>query len=48
MEPPMIVTCRLREMSESIAVEGDASPPASISSAYTGKLSFEYGLFHIS
>lgn len=48
IEPPTTVICRLRESSDSIIVEGDASPPASISSAYTGKLAFEYGLFHIS
>lgn len=48
MDPPTIVIFRLRESSDNIAVEGDALPPASISSAYTGKLSFEYGLFHIS
>jgi len=48
MEPPIIVTFKERETSDSIAVEGDAFPPASMSSAYKGKLSFEYGLFHIS
>lgn len=48
IEPPSIVICSLRATSDSIEDDGDASPPASISSAYTGKLSFEYGLFHIS
>lgn len=48
IEPPIIVIFRLREISDNILVEGDASPPASMSSAYTGKLSLEYGLFHIS
>ena len=33
IEPPMIVISRRLETSESIAVEGEASPPASISSA---------------
>lgn len=36
-----MVILRNRDISESIAVEGEASPPASISSAYSGKLSFE-------
>jgi len=48
MEPPIIVILRLRATSDSIAIEGEASPPNSISSAYTGKLSFEYGQFHVS
>lgn len=33
MEPPTIVILRRRETSDSMAVEGDASPPASMSSA---------------
>lgn len=48
IDPPTIVIPRLQAASESMENDGAASPPASISSAYTGKLSFEYGLFHIS
>lgn len=43
-----MVILKIQAISDSIAVDGDASKPASISSAYTGKLSFEYGPFHIS
>jgi hypothetical protein len=48
MDPPTRVICKLRATSDIIEYEGAASPPASMSSAYSGKLSFEYGPFHIS
>lgn len=48
MDPPTRVICKLRATSDIIENEGAASPPASMSSAYSGKLSFEYGPFHIS
>jgi hypothetical protein len=48
MDPPTRVTCKMRATSDIIENEGAASPPASMSSAYSGKLSFEYGPFHIS